>query len=106
MKEKNDLFKKIGVDINEDKIHIDLGKTKAFFTSLQSMLTEKAETLQKDIAEGKVDIGENVGIKVDDTHIDIDLGKTKSFIEDLGKRFEGFLGEIDKAVENIDKNRK
>jgi ABC-type bacteriocin/lantibiotic exporter with double-glycine peptidase domain len=103
MTEQNDLFQKIGVDINNDKINIDLGKTKAFFESLQGILTEKAQNIQQDIAEGKVDLGEQVGIKVDNEHINIDLEKTKNFMADLGKRFENFLGEIDKAVEDINK---
>ncbi len=103
MQEQNDLFQKIGVDINHEKINIDLGKTKAFFESLQSILTEKAQDLQQDIAEGKVDLGENIGIKIDNEHIDIDLGKTKSFMEDLGNKIAGFVNEIDDAVKNIDK---
>ncbi len=103
MQEQHDLFEKIGVDIQDEKIQIDLSKTKAFFDALQSRLTEKAQSLQQNIAEGRVDLGEDVGIKVDNEHIDIDLGKTKQFIEDLGKRFEGFLGELDKAVEEISK---
>jgi hypothetical protein len=103
MQEQQDLFEKIGVDIEGEKINIDLGKTKAFFDALQSRLTEKAQNLQQDIAEGRVDFGEQVGIKVDSEHINIDLEKTKNFMADLGKRFEGFLGEIDKAVKEIDR---
>jgi len=104
MAENNeDLFQKIGVDINNEKINIDLTKTKNFFSALQNTLQEKAQTIQKDISEGKIDLEENIGIKVDNEHINIDLNKTKRFIEDLGKKIENFLGEIDKAVENIDK---
>ena len=104
MAENNeDLFQKIGVDISNEKINIDLTKTKDFFNALQNTLQEKAQTIQKDVSEGKIDLEENVGIKVDNEHINIDLNKTKRFIEDLGKKVENFLGEIDKAVENIDK---
>ena len=104
MAENNeDLFQKIGVDISNEKINIDLTKTKDFFNALQNTLHEKAQTIQKDVSEGKIDLEKNVGIKVDNEHINIDLNKTKRFIEDLGKKVENFLGEIDKAVENIDK---
>ena len=99
----NDIFQKIGVDISKEKINIDLTKTKDFFTALQGLFQEKAETLKKDLSEGKVDLGEEVGIQVDNKHINIDLEKTKSFIEELGHKIENFLGEMDKAVENIDK---
>lgn len=104
MPEKKELFEKIGVNVNEDNIHIDLAKTKDFFNSLQNTLEEKAETIQKDISEGKVDLQDNMGIKVDGEQIDIDLKKTKSFIEAFGKKIEHFLGEIDHVAEKL--NRK
>lgn len=98
-----DLFQKIGIDIGNDKINIDINQTKDFFNTLQKTFEGAAQNLQKDISEGKVDMGENVGIKVDKDNINIDLGKTKSFIEEMGKKIENFLGEIDKAVDNMAK---
>ena len=98
-----DLFEKIGIDVSGEKISIDLGKTRGFFAALQAQLTQKVENLQQNIAEGKVDQGENIGIKIDNEHIDIDLGKTKHFIEDLGKKIEGFVAEIDKSIKDINK---
>jgi hypothetical protein len=98
-----DLFSRLGIDLEDDKINIDLGKTKGFFDALQSMLTSKAKKIQSDLASGSVDLGENVGIKVDDEQINIDLNKTKNFIDDLGKKFAGFVEEIDKSVGNIHK---
>ena len=63
MPEKKEIFEKIGVNVSDDNINIDLGKTKDFFNSLQNTLEEKAENIQKDISEGKVDLEENMGIK-------------------------------------------
>jgi len=99
----NDLFKKLGVDIGDGKINIDMNKTKDFFSSLQSLFEDATENIKKDLSEGKVDMSENIGIKIDKENINIDLEKTKSFIEELGKKIEGFIGEIDKAVDNIAK---
>lgn len=101
-----DIFEKIGVDVSKDKINIDLTQTKDFFNNLKNTFEQTAENIQKDISEGKVDMAENVGIKIDKENINIDLGKTKSFIEQLGKKLEDFLGEIDKAVDNIEKKEK
>ena len=98
-----DLFEKIGIDISNDKINIDITQTKDFFNSLMKTFEGAAQNIQKDISEGKVDMGENMGIKVDKENINIDLAKTKSFIEEFGKKVEGFIGEIDKAVDNINK---
>ncbi len=98
-----DLFEKIGIDISKDKINIDINQTKDFFHTLQNAFEQGAKKIQDDISDGKVDMGDNVGIKIDKEHINIDLTKTKSFIEEIGKKIEQFLGEIDKAVDNIDK---
>jgi hypothetical protein len=105
-KEDKDLFQKIGVDISNEKINIDLNQTKEFFNNLKQTFEHTAQNIQKDISEGKVNMAENVGIKIDKEHIDIDLVKTKNFVEELGKKIEGFLEEIDKTVENIENNTK
>lgn len=101
--DNQDLFQRIGVDVRDDKIHIDLAKTKDFFSALEGILKSKAETIQDEIADGKIDFAKDVGIKVENEHIDIDLGKTKSFMEEFGKKIEGFIAELDTAVGNIGK---
>ncbi len=101
--QNNDLFSKMGVEMGEGKLNIDLTQTKDFFNALKETFEGKAQEIQKDISEGKVDMGENVGIKIDKNNINIDLAKTKSFMEEFGKKIENFLREIDKVVENIDK---
>ena len=98
-----DLFQKIGIDIDNDKINIDINQTKDFFNTLQKTFEGAAQNIQKDISEGKVNMADNIGIKVDKDNINIDLAKTKSFIEDFGKKIEGFIGEIDKVVDNMAK---
>ena len=104
MAEQNkDLFSKLGIDIDDKKINIDMNKTKAFFDTLKKTLENAAQNIQKDISEGKVDMSENVGIKIDKENINIDLEKTKNFIEDLGKKIESFIGEIDKSVDETGK---
>ncbi len=95
------IFAKLGIDIESDKINIDLTKTKDFFDVLQENLKAKSEKVQEDISKGSIDMGENIGIKVDDKHINIDLYKTKSFIDDLGKKVENFVGQLDDIVQGL-----
>ena len=101
-----DLFTKLGIDISNEKINIDINQTKSFFNNLKQTFEDTAQNIQKGISEGKVNMAENVGIKIDKEHINIDLAKTKNFVEDLGKKIEGFLAEIDKSVDSIEKNPK
>ena len=103
----NDLFSKMGVDVGEGKLNIDLNQTKAFFNALRETFENTAQNLQKDLSDGRVDMAENVGIKIDKENINIDLEKTKSFVEGFGKKIENFLLEIEKSVEDIQvKNEK
>jgi len=104
MAEQNkDLFSKLGIEIDDNKINIDIKQTKDFFNTLKQTFETAAQNIQKDISEGKVDMSENIGIKIDKENINIDLEKTKSFIEDFGKKIESFIGEIDKTVDDIGK---
>jgi len=104
MSEQNsDLLKKLGIDIGDGKINIDMNQTKDFFNSLKDTFEGAAQNLQKDISDGKVDMAENIGIKIDKENINIDLNKTKDFMTSLSKMFEGFLGEVDKSVNQVTK---
>ena len=101
--ENKDLFSKLGIDIGDNKINIDINQTKDFFNTLKQTFESTAQNIQKDLSEGKVDMAENVGIKIDKENINIDLEKTKSFIEDIGKNIENFISEIDKSIDDIGK---
>ncbi|MEA3433918.1 MAG: hypothetical protein U9R13_05000 [Campylobacterota bacterium] len=104
MAEQNkDLFSKLGIDIDDKKINIDINQTKDFFNTLKQTFEAAAQNIQKDISEGKVDMSKNVGIKIDKENINIDLEKTKNFIDDFGKKIESFISEIDKSVDEIGK---
>ncbi len=96
-----DLFSKLGIEISDEKINIDLKQTKSFFQTLQDTLQQKAQKLQNDLSEGKLDLAEEVGIKLDQEEIKIDLKKTKSFIEELGSKIERFVQEIEKSAQEI-----
>jgi len=98
-----DLFEKMGVEIGDGKLNIDINKTKDFFNALKETFEKTAQNIQKDLSEGKVDMAENVGIKIDKENINIDLEKTKSFIESFGQKIEEFISEIEKSVDDIQK---
>ena len=105
----NDLFSKLGVDMGDGKLNIDLNQTREFFDALKQTFENTAQNLQKDLSDGKVDMAENVGIKIDKENINIDLEKTKSFVEGFGQKIENFLAELEKSVQDIsvnDRNKK
>ena len=92
---KENILSLLGINVADEKIDIDLSKTKSFFENLQSTLEKKSEDLSKSIKEGKVDLEDSVGVKVDDEHISLDLKKTKSFFENLSNRVDSFVKDLD-----------
>jgi len=102
LEEKKEILNKIGVEIDQDRVAIDLNKTKSFFAALQEILQQKAQQLQKNLEEGKLDM-EDVGIKLDEERIEVDLKKTKTFVETFGQKIENFLKELEESVKEIEK---
>lgn len=92
---KENILSMLGINIANEKIDIDLNKTKSFFENLQSTLEKKSEDLSQSIKDGKVDLEDSVGIKVDDEHISLDLNKTKTFFENLTNKVENFVKDLD-----------
>jgi len=104
MTQDKDLFSKLGIDVADGKITIDTNQTKNFFNAIKATFDSVAKDMEENIKKGKEGDGvdmKNVGIKIDNDKIDIDLKKTRSFIEDLGKKAEGFLNEIDTSIKGI-----
>jgi len=102
---KENILSMLGINIANEKIDIDLNKTKSFFESLQDTLEKKSEDLSQSIKEGKVDLQDSVGIKVDDEHISLDLKKTKSFFENLTNKVEGFVKDLDSTFSEFKDNK-
>ena len=101
MEEKN-ILSLLGINIEDEKIDIDLKQTKSFFENLQKSLEEKSKKLEQNIKEGKIDFQE-AGLKVDKEKITIDLKQTKNFFEELSKKVENFVQDLDKSFKNLEK---
>lgn len=103
--ESSDLFSKLGIDIGDNKINIDINQTKEFFNTLKGTFETAIEDIQSDISEGKADMSENIGVKIDSENINIDLNKTRDFIEGFGRNVNDFVAKIDEAVERVKRDR-
>ncbi len=101
MEEKN-ILSLLGINIEDEKIDIDLKQAKSFFENLQKSLEEKSKKLEQNIKEGKIDFQE-AGLKVDKEKITIDLKQTKNFFEELSKKVENFVQDLDKSFKKLEK---
>lgn len=103
MEDKN-ILSLLGINIENQKIDIDLNQTKNFFENLQKSIEEKSKQIDQNIKDGKVDL-EEVGLKVDKEHISIDLKQTKNFFENLTEKLDGFVKELDNTFKGLDSKK-
>jgi len=103
---KENILSFLGINIENEKIDIDLKQTKNFFENLQKTLEQKSKDINESIKEGKLDLSDSVGIKVNDEHISLDLNKTKSFFENLTQKLNNFVQDLDKSVNDLTNQKK
>jgi len=104
-KENQNISSDMGIDVSEDKIAIDTGKTKDFFGNIQQQIKDKAQNIGQNIQESSSDLARNIGLKVDNEHIEVDLNQSRSFIEEIGMKIEHFLASLEKSVEDFAKKK-
>lgn len=92
---------KIGIDIKDEKIAIDLEKTKNFFTDIQQTITDTAQNIEEGIKDGSIDMSKNIGVKLDDKEIKIDMKQTKNFMEELGVKIEKILDSLEHSFSEL-----
>ncbi len=104
MENEQELLHRIGIEIDQNRVTIDLKKTKSFFTALQETLRQKAEQLQKNMEEGRLKMDE-IGLKLDEERVEVDLQKTKTFIETFEQKINSFLQELDSSVRKLNEQK-
>ena len=100
MEDKN-ILSMLGINIEDEKIDINLKQTKSFFENLQKSLEQKSKKVEQSIKEGKLELDE-LGIKANKEQITIDLKKGKSFLEELSKKIENFVQDLDKSFKSLE----
>jgi len=92
---ENKKLSKIGIYKENDKIIIDINKTKSFLNKLTKTLKKEA----KNIHEKNKDLNiTDLGISANKDKVSIDLNKTKNFLDNFAKEIEGVAKEIDKTI--------
>ncbi len=103
LESEKELFSKMGIDIESEKLSIDFAKTKEFFNLLKEKMEDTSKNIEKSLTERTLDLKENLGIKVDNEHIEVNFGEAKNFITDLGEKIEEFLASLERSVDKYNK---
>ncbi len=103
LESEKELFSKMGIDIESEKLSIDFAKTKEFFNGLKDKMEDTSKNIEKSLTKRTIGHKENLGIKVDNEHIEVDFGEAKSFVMDLGEKIEEFLASLERSVDKYNK---
>ncbi len=90
IQEKNsskNFLKQLGITKKEDKIIIDINKTKEFLKIVGENIHNKTIQIKKKVLE----LEKSAIKKIDTTKIIIDLNKSKNILEDIAKDFEKII---------------
>jgi hypothetical protein len=80
---KEDILSKLGFDIKNQKISIDLNKTTNFLKKMEIEMHGKADELQHKIEKADINFTRDIGIDFSDDKIEIDLNKTKNMFQQI-----------------------
>ena len=79
----DDLLKKMGLDLSEKKIAIDINKTNNFFEQLEIEMHGKVEKIEKQIENAEINFTKGIGIEITEDKIGIDLNKTRNMLQEI-----------------------
>jgi len=82
-KEADDLLKKLGFDLSEEKVLIDINKTTHFFEQLEIEMHGKVDEIEKKIDNAEINFTKGIGIEITGNKIGIDLNKTRNMLQEI-----------------------
>ena len=83
-KEKQlNLLKELGLDLNNEKISIDLNKTTNFMKQMEIEMHGKADEIQHKIERADINFTRDIGVIFTDEKLEIDLNKTKNMFQQI-----------------------
>ncbi len=100
MSNKEKKLSKLGVTVEENKITLDIDKTKDFFETFAKDLNTKLKKITEKLQDESL-MEKDAGIQVDETHINIDLNKTKDFLKEWKKKMQRFIKEFDDIAQEL-----
>ena len=81
--EADDLLKKLGFDLSEEKVLIDINKTSHFFEQLEIEMHGKVDEIEKKIDNAEINFTKGIGIEITGNKIGIDLNKTRNMLQEI-----------------------
>ena len=94
----------LGITVKDGKIIIDTHKTRDFLQEISHTMTKSLKKIKQDLRKEQISSPAETGIVVTDSAIRVDLNKTKHFMERWLNSMDSVVREVDRAMNEIEKN--
>lgn len=81
--DSKDLLKDLGLNIEKEKLSIDLNQTNKFMKQMEIEMHSKADEITHKIEKADINFSRDIGINISDEKIEIDLNKTKNMFQQI-----------------------
>ena len=81
--QEDKLLKKLGFEVNGEKITIDMNKTAEFMKQIQIEMHSRADEIEHKIKKADINLTNGLGIEVGKERVAIDLNKTKDMLQQI-----------------------
>ncbi len=82
----------MGFNFKNEKIIIDLNKTKSFFSKITNKMEEKVKEIED------INISKESGVVVTEDKVDIDLNSTKNLLNSISSLFKNIILDINSTL--------
>jgi len=103
-KENNDFIKSenilhtMGLEINGEKITIDMNKTNIFMKNLETAMQSKADEIEQKFEHADINFTKGLGIEINGDMVAIDLNKTKDMLQQINILMKEILLDVNNTV--------
>ena len=95
--DEKDILGQLGLDIQNEKISIDINKTTNFFKQMEIEMHGKADELQHKIEKADINFTRDLGIDFRGEKLEIDLNKTKKMFQQINILMKEVLLDINSS---------
>jgi len=78
-----EILSRLGFDINNQKISIDMNKTTDFFKQMEKEMQAKADEFQHKIEKADINLTRDIGIDLSGEKLEIDFNKAKKMFQQI-----------------------
>jgi len=93
-----DIFSKMGFNIDGEKVTIDMNKTNAFMKKLELLMQGKAEEIGEKIEQADINFTKGLGVELNGDVVAIDLNKTKDVLQQINILMKEILLDVNHTI--------